>query len=1735
MRRKTQKRSASSSLAAASGVDAPLAFTSFAAATAEVLGSRSSTAPPAGVLSDWDSNALQVLRSCTKKDDSTRAKSLVDIKSLIEQLSPPQQPAVGIAFVNAWASQFPSLVSDSAPNVRTGALEVMCLVVRVWKKKTQPVLNSVLPHWVSSLGDPTPVVSTVAAKSLEEAFPDESKRRILGEHFGEVLGEFCSSEFQALRTTEDEVQLRKIIAVARWTIGTTSSLEHMSRLLDDNMLFQLGTGVKTVKKERKRLAAPDEVCELAINVILPVLKADFLRTVDTQDKRDDSTTDSDKPASLPGNRGRKLAELSIALIRTGKVAGMDLLLALLRNDTHESVPDWKQVTGAIKSCMKYPAPAFLNALLPLFHLLPPNQDHSRTLVEDVLELLYRAIMPKNSEAQDYSGNVDIPAVFVSHEESNDSSRRTTTLAASRCLLSFVECVSYSVGAGSRTWIRDDPERTAFQEELVQSRVKPVLLSYFRGSVLVPRSITRSSAIDPSAGGVLHNDGSVVRPEQFASPVCALNSDSAHSLLTWLATNLIPLREQSGALIHRLISFLHGLHQKNDRYSTHFLKSLLPLLTSEQYSLEEQRSHLQILAQASNILFDVRLVTSDVPDLRAMSFALSHLKAASDDNLISEAVATVLSWFCLVPGKSRETDWTSLVLAQVRALVLQDDSYAASLFTDVLRVHKRRRAGMEKNCEEAANHSKSEHEISTLRWSPVCSRSLDEFTLGLARKATSCELECDRSVINAFLCEAIDTQGGAQLGECTFSSIAASVSETLPSVCSASLLHLAEKILAACASDPAANDTAMGLANRIVVYRAGEYGTNFDCRVFKTLDSFFGSMSIPVQESSVRTVLEMMQREVRLSASFNDLVRHAQVFSAAVVRLLQSLGREGLNLRDKHDELLGIFEPVVHGSHELFASDSRTSYIQHVFASAMFLAAGRSSVLVARNNQQQVDPELFVREYERIVFLRLSGQTSMASEVETTLMSILNEHVVDPMSLSPVLQMVIVRSMVLNRGQDELELEAPSSSPAIPVRHESDLLEDHLLKLVGALMRLDSPNLGCERTGSLLGAVADALDARNPLAPRILSVCLSECPAGNLLYFRETLEHAAQVLSSKESPTEIEYTLRLVSSVLPVSGTWYQWKNNSVKNVFVPEWCTVLFCRMLRDARSILDSSSLFLMGTMGCIRTLRFVSKCFAYGFELPEDDCRFWALKVIEGFRELPMGEFGAQSERTHQEYGITLSNLAAHIVDAFERRSPASRHLPSCDVDEITHIGAWAGVRHFSRTPTCHRPGFLYLMARAVEYDLLYRENMSVAVSDNEAYRMIECFRNECCETRKVTFAVILRVASQNLHAVAREQFLGADQLDEEDRFERACRIVPRPFQKALRWLSLPNSEDNSVEYVEELRYFMTWLLLIEITHQTGRDCNDLANERNAAQSPSVSEDLGGYDGEDVSFRRAVVEYLRGCEEIFQEYVKRCVDIVADGSAVEKAAAAFGASSSLPQPVLTWVSSSDVTDGMEKLSGSFAGASFAQTLRRLPAISRTVIVDNIERGQAVRIEDFVRRRISPHLVSEEIQKVLDWSVHQNDIGSSTVDGALKARASTAAREVWATYRVSDVNLEVALRLPDSFPLRTAKVVDDADGIIHVGMSKTLWRKTILAMNTLLRLKDGSLAEALELWRRNLDKTLEGVEECPICYSVLHLSTAALPKMQCRTCKKHFHSQCLCKWFTKSNNPSCPLCRSPF
>lgn len=198
-----------------------------------------------------------------------------------------------------------------------------------------------------------------------------------------------------------------------------------------------------------------------------------------------------------------------------------------------------------------------------------------------------------------------------------------------------------------------------------------------------------------------------------------------------------------------------------------------------------------------------------------------------------------------------------------------------------------------------------------------------------------------------------------------------------------------------------------------------------------------------------------------------------------------------------------------------------------------------------------------------------------------------------------------------------------------------------------------------------------------------------------------------------------------------------------------------------------------------------------------------------------------------------------------------------------------------------------------------------------------------------------------------------------------------------------------------------------------------------------------------------------------------------------------------------------------------------YYSTVQDLPAMVR-LWWNSQEKRVSAAVEKFTIKYVSPVLSAQEIS-----SVH----ASTQLFDSMTVKARSAAREVIATYSVDDIFIELVIQLPPNYPLGSITVESGR----RVGVAVQQWRNWMLQLSTYLTHQNGSIMEGLALWKNNVDKRFEGIEDCMICFSVIHGSNYSLPKKACRTCKKKFHSACLYKWFTSSNKSTCPLCRETF
>ena len=196
---------------------------------------------------------------------------------------------------------------------------------------------------------------------------------------------------------------------------------------------------------------------------------------------------------------------------------------------------------------------------------------------------------------------------------------------------------------------------------------------------------------------------------------------------------------------------------------------------------------------------------------------------------------------------------------------------------------------------------------------------------------------------------------------------------------------------------------------------------------------------------------------------------------------------------------------------------------------------------------------------------------------------------------------------------------------------------------------------------------------------------------------------------------------------------------------------------------------------------------------------------------------------------------------------------------------------------------------------------------------------------------------------------------------------------------------------------------------------------------------------------------------------------------------------------------------------------------IRAFPAFARSWW-NHTEKRLSALVLKFITKVLSTHMFEFELENIenrrVEWQCSD-----------LQIRTSRAGRDITAHYMKEEVRVEVELRPPESYPLQPINILIRT----VVKLSEAKIRSWELRLTKLLNNENASILEAILIWKANIDRELEGLEHCTICYYIVHVSDRSLPTMPCRVCKNKFHAGCIRKWFQTSNKNNCPLCQNHF
>ncbi|GAA5913647.1 hypothetical protein JCM6882_008707 [Rhodosporidiobolus microsporus] len=208
------------------------------------------------------------------------------------------------------------------------------------------------------------------------------------------------------------------------------------------------------------------------------------------------------------------------------------------------------------------------------------------------------------------------------------------------------------------------------------------------------------------------------------------------------------------------------------------------------------------------------------------------------------------------------------------------------------------------------------------------------------------------------------------------------------------------------------------------------------------------------------------------------------------------------------------------------------------------------------------------------------------------------------------------------------------------------------------------------------------------------------------------------------------------------------------------------------------------------------------------------------------------------------------------------------------------------------------------------------------------------------------------------------------------------------------------------------------------------------------------------------------------------------------------------------------------------FAAHVYYRSLQAVPSIIRSYWSSLQNLALSRTVQSFTSRNFSPLLVSDELSALRDPSTA---IGKQLRDNDdFSVKVATNGSEVKVTFVVDEESMELGIKVPNEFPLAGVEVRD----VRKVGVTDKQWRAWLLGMQQVITSQSAAIADAVLLFKRNVESHFDGVEACAICYSTVASQDRSLPSRSCRTCPGRFHGVCLFKWFTTSGGSTCPLCR---
>ncbi|KAH0351327.1 hypothetical protein KCU83_g4564, partial [Aureobasidium melanogenum] len=162
-----------------------------------------------------------------------------------------------------------------------------------------------------------------------------------------------------------------------------------------------------------------------------------------------------------------------------------------------------------------------------------------------------------------------------------------------------------------------------------------------------------------------------------------------------------------------------------------------------------------------------------------------------------------------------------------------------------------------------------------------------------------------------------------------------------------------------------------------------------------------------------------------------------------------------------------------------------------------------------------------------------------------------------------------------------------------------------------------------------------------------------------------------------------------------------------------------------------------------------------------------------------------------------------------------------------------------------------------------------------------------------------------------------------------------------------------------------------------------------------------------------------------------------------------------------------------------------YYQSLMHVPSLTKTQFLAIKSRQTGLAVESWTAKYIAPLLVSASLDSVAQWA---DTVKNDPDYEGWTVKVSPRSREVHFSYLVDEQTMAIVLRLPETYPLASARI----EGLNRVAADERKWQSWLRNAQGVIQFSNGNLIDGLTTWKRNVTGALKGQSECAICYSII-------------------------------------------